>query len=130
MVPLNFAMTLEARIAVARLTTSQGSLERTASFTEPSIFSSLSIPPIRWISSVASSLMTSMTSSTVTIPTILPFSSTTGSAAYPYLVKSRATASWSRSVRTEITLSFMMSEIRVSKGAMTRSRRETTPISL
>ena len=60
------------------------------------------------MSSVASSLMTSMTSSTVMTPTSLFSSSTTGIASRLYEATCRATSSWSVSTRTLMTSAVMI----------------------
>ena len=61
------------------------------------------MPPIFWMSSVASSRTTSTMSSTVTMPRMRPSASSTGTAIRLFSAITFATASWSRSSRTEIT---------------------------
>ena len=81
------------------------------------------------ISSVASSSMTSMASSKVTMPTIRFSPSTTGRARKLYLLNIRATSSWSVWVVTEIRLVIMISEMGVSSSsASSRSFTVTRPI--
>ena len=74
----NWRTTIAARVAVTRLTPSHGSRLRHDSNGPVSTCSSADTPARRRMSSVASSLMTSMTSSTVMMPTSLFSSSTTG----------------------------------------------------
>ncbi len=70
------------------------------------------------MSSVASSLMTSMMSSTVITPTSLFSSSVTGIASRSYCATCLATSSWSVSVATEITLVRMIFFSGVPGGTM------------
>ena len=86
-----------------------------------------SVPPNFWISSVASSLTTSTTSSTVTTPFILRCASTTGMAMRPLLRNTRETASWSRSSPTVTTSVFITSRTRAPRGEASSSWTATTP---
>ena len=70
------------------------------------------------MSSVASSCMTSMASSKVTMPTMRFSLSTTGRARKLYLENIRATSSWSSWVVTEMRLVSMMSLIFVSSSSV------------
>ncbi len=84
-------------------------------------------PAIFKMSSVASALKISITSSTVTIPTSWLFSSTTGTARISYLATIFATSSWSISVVTENTSVAMKFLSGVSGGTTTSCRKELTP---
>ena len=77
MVASNRPMTMEARIAVPRLTSSQTKRLRVVRSTV-SVMDSWPTPPSRWMSSSASSWITSTMSSTVITPIMRWFSSTTG----------------------------------------------------
>ncbi len=79
------------------------------------------------MSSDASSLMTSMTSSRVTIPLSLPPGSVTGTEGRLYVSASCATSSWSTSVVTDRTSRYMKSASDFSPGADTICWIETTP---
>ena len=78
-------------------------------------------------SSVVSSSMTSMASSTVTIPTRRFSMSTMGSARKLYLFRACATSSLSSMVRAHTTSGSMMSSMISSSLASSRSRTESTP---
>ena len=83
------------------------------------------------MSSVASSSITSMASSKVTIPTIRFSVSTTGRARKLYLENILATSSWSSWVVTEMMLEVMISRISVSSlSASSRSFTVTMPSSV
>ena len=86
------------------------------------------IPAMISMSSVASSSITSMASSKVTIPTIRLSPSTTGIASRLYLLIIRATSSWSVCVVTVIRFdSMMLSMVCRSLGASSRLFTETVP---
>ena len=90
-----------------------------------------SIAAIFSISSVASSCMTSMASSKVTIPTRRLSVSTTGSARKSYFENICATCSWSSNVFTVMTWSVMMDSIvALSSSHRRRSLTDTRPMSL
>ena len=82
------------------------------------------------MSSVASSRITSIASSTVTIPTSLFSPSTTGMTVKSYFANISATTAISSSVPTEITFSSIRSETTALALASTSVRKETRPISL
>ena len=85
------------------------------------------MPPNFWASSVASSWTTSTMSSTVTMPFILPFMSTTGTTVRSCSAKIRDTVSWSISSVTRTTSVSMMSATIFLGSAANRSRNDTTP---
>ena len=78
-------------------------------------------------SSVASSSMTSMASSMVTMPTRRCSLSTTGIAKKSYLLRSWATSSRSSIVEADTTFVSMMSSITSSWSASSRVRMDTSP---
>ena len=78
-------------------------------------------------SSVVSSSMTSMASSTVTIPTRRFSMSTMGSARKLYLFRACATSSLSSMVRAHTTSGSIMSSMMSSSLASSRSRTDSTP---
>ena len=85
--------------------------------------------PILSISSVASSRMTFITSSTVTMPTSLSSLSTTGSTMLPYFVNTFATSSLSSSVLTDMMFSFITEPTEAPGSASISVRIVTIPIS-
>ena len=80
------------------------------------------------MSSVASSSITSTTSSTVIRPSSRPSPSTTGSEIRSYFLNIVATRSWSRSARTEMTCGSMTVSTRSSGCARMNLRSGSTPI--
>ena len=78
-------------------------------------------------SSVVSSSMTSIASSTVTIPTSRFSRSTMGMARKSYLLSAWATSSLSSVVLAHTTSGSMISSIRSSSSASSRSRTDSTP---
>ena len=81
------------------------------------------------MSSVTSSCMTSMASSTVTMPTRRFSVSTTGMALKLYLENIWATVSWSSVVDTEITWGSMMSSTTSSGSERISVRSDRAPMS-
>ena len=81
-----------------------------------------------WISSVASSSMTSIASSTVTIPTSRFSLSTTGTARKLYLLNTCTTFSWSSRVLTEMTFVSIRFSIVSSSSAKRRLLIVTIPM--
>ena len=80
-------------------------------------------------SSACSSFMTSMASSTVTMPRMCRRSSHTGMAARLYLVISSATSSWSTSGATHTRSRYARSFRRASRSATISVRSDSTPVS-
>ena len=75
--------------------------------------------------------MTPRASSTVTMPSSLPSSFTTGTSTREYLFISSATVVWSSSGETVMSASVKATSARrLPSGLTTRSRIETTPVSL
>ena len=126
-VPSNNLTTEAAMNAVNRFTISHGSRFLSDSRAGVKTRSSPARPANRYRSSVASSLMTSMTSSTVMMPTSLFSSSTTGIASRLYDATIRATSSWSVSTRTLMTSAVMIRFSGVSGDTSSSRRSETTP---
>ena len=81
------------------------------------------------ISSVASSTITSIASSNVTIPTMRPSWSITGSASRSYFVNSCATCSWSACVYTEMISVSIRSLIGTLSSVVIKSFALTIPTS-
>src|SRR5581483_10026723 len=119
--------TVAARTAVGRFTSSQKSRRRATFPAGSKIVSSAETPPRWWMSSVASSWMTSMTSSTVMVPSRRLSRLTTGTASRLCLVTSRATSSWSVSAVTLITSGRRIAWTGVAGSAVIRRRSGTTP---
>ena len=122
-------ITDEARKAVKRLITNQGKRRLTDSKTGLSSVSSESTPPIKYISSVYSSLMTWMISSLVIIPKIRFLLLTTGTTDRLYLVTIRETSSWSVVGVTEMTLGLRISLSFCWSDLVKISRISTVPLS-
>ena len=122
-------ITDEARKAVKRLITNQGRRRLTDSKTGLSSVSPESTPPIKYISSVYSSLMTWMISSLVIIPKIRFLLLTTGTTDRLYLVTIRETSSWSVVGVTEMTLGLRISLSFCWSDLVKISRISTVPLS-
>ena len=108
-------------ISLRNKITSQGARLRTSCGIEMSRYgaSRASEPPMRWNSTVASFSATSSTSSMVTMPTIAPPESTTGSTVRSYL---RNTATASRSLSVTLRETKLLSRMSLTLVVSGRSR--------
>ena len=114
--------------AVIKLINSQGKRNLMDCSSVVSKLSSLDTPPISKISSLYSSTITSIISSTVTIPRIAMRWFTTGIAFKSYLDTSFATSSWSISGPTLMKFSFVISAIIIFLSEDKISRKSAVPI--
>ena len=127
MVASNCQMTVEATIAVPRLTRSQAKRRRVV-FHAGSCRSVSLTPPRRMMSSSASSSITPTTSSTVTTPISRPESSTTGAETSPYWWKRYATSSWSISAGIVLRSGSMISLTSTGRRVRIARLKRTEPV--